>query len=70
MEFLLEHDWPGNVRELENSIERAVILAKDDHITITDLTPEGYDTGRSTRPGRNLEGDREGAHIEHHPGDR
>lgn len=54
MEFLLEHDWPGNVRELENSIERAVILVKDDHITITDLRQKGMTPAAATRPGRNL----------------
>ena len=53
-EFLLEHDWPGNVRELENSIERAVILAKDDHIAITDLRQKGVTPAAGTRPGRNL----------------
>ena len=53
-EFLLEHDWPGNVRELENSIERAVILAKDDHIAITDLRQKGVTPAVGTRPGRNL----------------
>ena len=26
------HDWPGNVRELENTIERAVVLAKTEII--------------------------------------
>ncbi len=36
-EFLLKYDWPGNVRELENAIERAVILAKDNLITLADL---------------------------------
>jgi transcriptional regulator with GAF, ATPase, and Fis domain len=25
---LMQHDWPGNVRELQNTIERAVILAR------------------------------------------
>jgi len=54
MEFLLGHDWPGNVRELENSIERAVILAKDDHIAITDLRQKGMTPASATRPGRNL----------------
>jgi DNA-binding NtrC family response regulator len=29
--------WPGNVRELENVIERAVILADGDSITIREL---------------------------------
>lgn len=29
MESLSRHHWPGNVRELENTIERAVLLARD-----------------------------------------
>jgi len=62
MEFLLEHDWPGNVRELENSIERAVILAKDDHIAITDLRQKGMTPASATGPGRNLK-DVEKEHI-------
>jgi len=37
---LLAHDWPGNVRELRNAIERAVVLAEDDVIRLTDL-PSG-----------------------------
>ncbi|MDQ3032227.1 MAG: sigma-54 dependent transcriptional regulator [Myxococcota bacterium] len=36
-ERLLAYDWPGNVRELENSIERAVALARGDEITPEDL---------------------------------
>jgi DNA-binding NtrC family response regulator len=28
-EKLQNYDWPGNIRELENTIERAVIIAKD-----------------------------------------
>ena len=31
--------WPGNVRELENSIERAVLTAKDDTIHTYNLPP-------------------------------
>jgi DNA-binding NtrC family response regulator len=31
------HDWPGNVRELENSIQRAVALARGDVIDQIDL---------------------------------
>jgi two-component system response regulator HydG len=31
--------WPGNVRELENAMERAVILAREDHIRSVDLLP-------------------------------
>lgn len=38
--FLMEHPWPGNVRELENLIERAIILAKGEFITMNDLPSE------------------------------
>jgi len=31
------YDWPGNVRELENRIKRAVVLADDSRISLTDL---------------------------------
>jgi two-component system response regulator HydG len=34
---LLSYTWPGNVRELHNCIERAVALARFDHITLDDL---------------------------------
>ena len=34
---LTEYTWPGNIRELENTIERAVLMAKVDVITPEDL---------------------------------
>jgi two-component system response regulator HydG len=34
---LERHAWPGNVRELENALERAVVLARGDSITLADL---------------------------------
>jgi len=55
-ELLLNYDWPGNVRELENSIERAVILAKDSLITAADLPHENMSPARSAIPGRDLRG--------------
>jgi len=39
-ELLRRHPWPGNVRELENSIERAVVLARGDVIGADDLLLE------------------------------
>jgi len=40
MAAVLAYDWPGNVRELENALERAVVLATHDVLTIEDLPPE------------------------------
>lgn len=37
MEALQAYRWPGNVRELENTLERAVVLARGDQITVDDL---------------------------------
>jgi DNA-binding NtrC family response regulator len=34
---LIKYDYPGNVRELENMIERAIVLARGDYITLEDL---------------------------------
>jgi hypothetical protein len=43
---LLAYDWPGNVRELENCVERAVALARLDHLSAEDL-PERIIARRS-----------------------
>jgi two-component system response regulator AtoC len=37
LERLTHYHWPGNVRELENVIERALILADDDRLTVREL---------------------------------
>jgi two-component system response regulator HydG len=37
LEFINSYRWPGNVRELKNALERAVILAHGDIITLPDL---------------------------------
>jgi len=42
MSALLGYDYPGNIRELENIVERAVVLAEDDVIHISDLPDEIY----------------------------
>ena len=47
-EKLLDYDWPGNVRELENSMERAVTLARYEEIVVDDL-PEKVLRHRSSR---------------------
>ncbi len=38
MDAMIQHGWEGNVRELSNSVERAVVLARSDYITIEDLS--------------------------------
>jgi DNA-binding NtrC family response regulator len=38
--MLLDYSWPGNVRQLESAIERAMLLAEGDEITIEDLPVE------------------------------
>lgn len=37
LDRLVGYAWPGNVRELENVMERAVILARGDHLTLAEL---------------------------------
>jgi DNA-binding NtrC family response regulator len=34
------YSWPGNVRQLESAIERAILLAESDLITVEDLPLE------------------------------
>jgi two-component system response regulator AtoC len=53
-DFLLKYQWPGNVRELENTIERAVILAKGRHIGIDSLLQRASELGTSAIPGTSL----------------
>jgi len=40
VEALKRYHWPGNIRELENAIERAVVLAEGECITMHDLPSE------------------------------
>jgi len=47
-EKLMSYGWPGNVRELQNCIERAVALARFDHIVVEDL-PEKVRAYRASR---------------------
>jgi DNA-binding NtrC family response regulator len=38
--LMLDYSWPGNVRQLESAIERAILLAEGDKITLEDLPTE------------------------------
>ena len=41
---LERYSWPGNVRQLQNALDRAKILADDDHIRVENLPPEIVNT--------------------------
>jgi len=45
---LVDYDWPGNVRELENAVERAVVLARGEAITV-DRLPFAEPAARGNR---------------------
>src|SRR5437867_3049106 len=38
-QWILTYHWPGNVRELKNTVERGVIMARGDKLTLQDLMP-------------------------------
>jgi DNA-binding NtrC family response regulator len=38
--LMVDYSWPGNVRQLESAIERAILLAENDKITLEDLPTE------------------------------
>jgi PAS domain S-box-containing protein len=39
LQRMLDYGWPGNVRELRNIVERLVVTAPDDLISVDDLPP-------------------------------
>lgn len=59
---MMAYDWPGNVRELQNAIERAVVFARTDELTIDDMfqhlelkmpiasSPSSFDPGLFSQP--------------------
>ena len=50
LEAMRAYHWPGNIRELRNCVERAVVLAQDEWIGVTDMAVSQLaapsDTGR------------------------
>lgn len=49
LSLLENYNYPGNVRELENVIERAVVIAQSNEITVDCLRPEVRDPELATR---------------------
>ena len=57
MEAMQNYHWPGNVRELQNYIERAVVMADGDELTVNLLPPAvlGGAPSRATVRGADIE---------------
>ena len=51
VEALAGHRWPGNVRELENTVERAVVLARGALVGVDDLRLPPAAAGVAFEPG-------------------
>ena len=49
LKALLEYGWPGNVRQLKNCIERAVVLAENERITLDVLPQEMLNKSLKTK---------------------
>ena len=47
MTVMTQYNWPGNVRELKNTIERLIVMAEEDSVSIGDL-PENIRMASST----------------------
>ncbi|MEW6428245.1 MAG: sigma 54-interacting transcriptional regulator [Thermodesulfobacteriota bacterium] len=48
IDALLQHSWQGNIRELENAIQRAVLLSKNNTLSLTDLDLESHGDSTTT----------------------
>ena len=53
LDAMVKYHWPGNVRELQNAVERCVVMAQSDELTL-DLLPPTMRGDRSAAkmPGR------------------
>lgn len=51
LDRLQEHSWPGNIRELENVMERAMLFAEGEELTLTDVPPLLASTGAQAATG-------------------
>jgi two-component system response regulator HydG len=51
---LVSYSWPGNVRELQNVIERAVVLSRDNIITLKEIPGLGEESSAPVSEARTL----------------
>ena len=59
---LVEYNWPGNVRELKNTIDRAVIMAEGEEISVRDL-PDEITAGIPTTGKAEEDGETDGVRV-------
>ena len=62
LDLLENYHWPGNVRELENTIERALALSAEEHLTAEDLPHQIRSIGG--RPSTTISLPKEGIDLE------
>jgi transcriptional regulator with GAF, ATPase, and Fis domain len=48
--LLKSHPWPGNIRQLENIIERAVVIAETETLTLQDMPAELFGSNGDALP--------------------
>ena len=51
LEVLQNYRWPGNIRELENTVQRSVILATGNEISVSELPASVRSSSSGCRPG-------------------
>jgi two-component system response regulator FlrC len=47
-EAIMRYEWPGNVRELKHTMERAVVLSRENEINVKDLFLHGLTFSNKT----------------------
>ena len=54
LSHLKGYSWPGNIRQLENSVERAIVLAEGDELTVDSFPFESSDSAIEVNVGATL----------------